>query len=54
VFVAPLLIGGGSAPTAVAGHGLPLPDARRLRHVEARAVGPDWLVEGDIAAPGAD
>ncbi len=51
MFVAPLLIGGERAPTAVGGRGLLLPDALRLRHLTARPVGPDWLFEGDVARP---
>lgn len=51
MFIAPLLIGGASAPTAVGGRGVRLPDALRLRSVAARPVGPDWLLEGDVARP---
>jgi diaminohydroxyphosphoribosylaminopyrimidine deaminase / 5-amino-6-(5-phosphoribosylamino)uracil reductase len=54
MFVAPLLIGGDAAPTAVGGHGFVLPDAVRLGSLAARPVGPDWLLEGDIVGrPGA-
>jgi diaminohydroxyphosphoribosylaminopyrimidine deaminase/5-amino-6-(5-phosphoribosylamino)uracil reductase len=49
IFIAPLLVGGALAPTAVGGHGLPLSQARELRGIEARPVGRDWLVEGDVA-----
>jgi diaminohydroxyphosphoribosylaminopyrimidine deaminase / 5-amino-6-(5-phosphoribosylamino)uracil reductase len=48
IFVAPLLIGGVVAPTAVGGRGFRLPDALRLRSLAARPVGPDWLLEGDV------
>lgn len=48
VFVAPMLIGGAGAPTAVGGHGLPLARAIRLQSVTVRPVGSDWLVEGDV------
>ncbi len=51
IFIAPLLIGGALAPTAVGGRGLLLPEALRLRSLEARLVGRDWLIEGDIARP---
>jgi len=48
IFIAPILVGGTSAPTAVGGHGFPLPEALRLRSVTARSLGPDWLLEGDV------
>ena len=48
IFIAPMLIGGASAPTAVGGRGFSLPEALRLRSVTARAVGGDWLLEGDV------
>jgi diaminohydroxyphosphoribosylaminopyrimidine deaminase/5-amino-6-(5-phosphoribosylamino)uracil reductase len=48
VFIAPMLVGGATAPTAVAGHGRALADALRLSTVTARPVGADWLVEGDV------
>jgi diaminohydroxyphosphoribosylaminopyrimidine deaminase/5-amino-6-(5-phosphoribosylamino)uracil reductase len=51
MFIAPRLIGGALAPTAVGGGGYPLAEARELTHVEARAVGRDWLVEGDVVMP---
>jgi diaminohydroxyphosphoribosylaminopyrimidine deaminase/5-amino-6-(5-phosphoribosylamino)uracil reductase len=57
VYVAPLLVGGQAAPGPVAGAGVgTMPEARRLRNVTTRQVGPDLLIEGDIAAPegGAD
>lgn len=49
MFVAPLLIGGEKAPTAVGGHGVLLPDALRLQELSARPVGSDWLLEGNVA-----
>lgn len=49
VFIAPVLIGGTAAPTAVAGHGRALADALRLSDVNVRPVGADWLIEGDVA-----
>jgi diaminohydroxyphosphoribosylaminopyrimidine deaminase/5-amino-6-(5-phosphoribosylamino)uracil reductase len=52
VFVAPKLIGGTTAPTAIGGRGLRLPDALRLDSPVARPVGDDWLIEGDVRVPG--
>ncbi len=49
IFIAPMLIGGAVAPTAVGGSGLTLPEALRLASVEVRQVGHDWLIEGDVA-----
>lgn len=51
VFIAPMLIGGAPAPTAVAGHGRVLADARRLSAASVRSVGADWLIEGDVIRP---
>ena len=51
MFIAPLLIGGGAAPTAVGGRGFLLADALRLRSLAARPLGPDWLLEGDVVRP---
>jgi diaminohydroxyphosphoribosylaminopyrimidine deaminase/5-amino-6-(5-phosphoribosylamino)uracil reductase len=48
-FVAPMLIGGREAPTAVAGSGRRLEQAIRLERLEVRPVGLDWLIEGDVA-----
>ena len=48
-FVAPLLIGGRSAPTPVEGAGRTVGAAVRLRSVRVRAVGEDWLIEGEVA-----
>ncbi len=52
VFVAPMLLGGAGAPTPVGGRGLALGDALRLRSVEVRPVGEDWLIEGEVMHPG--
>jgi diaminohydroxyphosphoribosylaminopyrimidine deaminase / 5-amino-6-(5-phosphoribosylamino)uracil reductase len=52
VFIAPMLIGGADAPTAVGGRGRALADAIRLRSVTVRPVGSDWLLEGDVAHAG--
>jgi len=48
VFIAPKLIGGAAAPTAVGGRGLELPEALRLDSPSLRSVGDDWLIEGDV------
>ena len=53
-FVAPKLLGGAAAPTAIAGAGRPLADALILDAVRVRAVGADWLFEGDVRRPAAD
>ena len=54
VFIAPRLIGGAVAPTAVGGRGLALPEALRLESPSVRSVGDDWLIEGDVCPPGAE
>lgn len=54
VFVAPMLLGGASAPTPVGGRGLTLGGALRLRAVEIRPVGEDWLIEADVMGPSGD
>lgn len=47
VFVAPIVIGGDTAPSAVAGHGvLRIADALRLRDIHYEQVGPDMMVTG--------
>jgi diaminohydroxyphosphoribosylaminopyrimidine deaminase/5-amino-6-(5-phosphoribosylamino)uracil reductase len=51
IFIAPLLIGGALAPTVVGGRGFRLPEALQLQPLTVRAVGRDWLVEGDVARP---
>jgi riboflavin biosynthesis pyrimidine reductase len=48
-FLAPIVLGGLTAPGAVAGAGYPLGEAIRLTDVAARPVGRDWLLEGDVA-----
>ncbi|HET7874986.1 MAG TPA: bifunctional diaminohydroxyphosphoribosylaminopyrimidine deaminase/5-amino-6-(5-phosphoribosylamino)uracil reductase RibD [Methylomirabilota bacterium] len=50
-FVAPMLLGGAGAPTAVGGRGLPLDRAVRLADTELRRVGSDWLIEADVLRP---
>lgn len=51
-FYAPLILGGESAPRAVAGKGLRFPDqAVRLSEVESRRLGPDLWVSGRLEAP---
>jgi diaminohydroxyphosphoribosylaminopyrimidine deaminase / 5-amino-6-(5-phosphoribosylamino)uracil reductase len=50
-FVAPLLLGGATAPTAVGGAGRLLPRAIALEDMEVRRVGRDWLIEADIRDP---
>jgi diaminohydroxyphosphoribosylaminopyrimidine deaminase/5-amino-6-(5-phosphoribosylamino)uracil reductase len=52
LFVAPMLLGGAAAPTPVGGRGWTLHAAPRLRSVEVRRVGDDWLIEADVAPPG--
>src|SRR5262245_8002715 len=47
-FSAPLLLGGTTAPGAVSGPGLALPEATRLDGITVRPVGGDWVVEGDV------
>lgn len=48
-FYAPLILGGETAPRAVAGSGLRFPDrAVRLSEIEARRIGPDFWVTGRL------
>jgi diaminohydroxyphosphoribosylaminopyrimidine deaminase/5-amino-6-(5-phosphoribosylamino)uracil reductase len=47
-FIAPMLLGGATAPTAIAGDGRGLPQALRLGRVSVTPVGEDWLVEADV------
>ncbi len=53
VFVAPKLIGGASAPTAVGGPGRHLEDSLELVSPTMRQLGNDWLIEADVAPRGA-
>jgi diaminohydroxyphosphoribosylaminopyrimidine deaminase/5-amino-6-(5-phosphoribosylamino)uracil reductase len=50
-FVAPMLLGGRHAPTAVGGGGRALKDAVRLLGTTVTTVGEDILVEADVARP---
>jgi len=51
VFLAPRLVGGASAPGAVAGAGFSLPSAPRLSDVAVERLGEDLLVTGRIGPP---
>lgn len=53
-FVAPKLLGGAAAPTAIAGGGRSLADALQLQGVTVRPVGADWLFEGDVRRAAAE
>lgn len=48
LFVAPLLLGGRTAPSVVDGRGRELKDAVRLGALAVRAVGDDLLIEADV------
>jgi len=48
LFVAPLLLGGRTAPAVVGGAGRDLKSAIRLGQLTARAVGDDLLIEADV------
>lgn len=48
-YVAPLLLGGATAPTAVAGEGLNLAEARRLHVDTVRRMGPDVIIDATFA-----
>jgi len=48
LFVAPLLLGGRTAPTVVAGAGRELKSAVRLAGMTARPLGEDLLIEADV------
>jgi diaminohydroxyphosphoribosylaminopyrimidine deaminase/5-amino-6-(5-phosphoribosylamino)uracil reductase len=52
LFVAPLLLGGRSAPTVVGGAGRELKSAVRLGPMTARLIGADLLIEADVARAG--
>jgi diaminohydroxyphosphoribosylaminopyrimidine deaminase/5-amino-6-(5-phosphoribosylamino)uracil reductase len=49
LFVAPLLLGGREAPGVVGGAGRDLKSAVRLGPMTARLVGPDLMIEADVA-----
>ncbi len=49
-FLAPLIIGGADAPTAVGGEGVAhLADAWRITNMKVRRIGEDVLITGDVA-----
>ena len=50
-FTAPMLLGGATAPRAVGGTGLLLPEAILLEPMSVRLVGADWMTEADVAHP---
>ena len=52
IFVAPRLLGGRQATALAGGAGRALKDAVRLVDVTVRALGEDWLIEGDVAGTG--
>jgi len=48
-FIAPLIIGGAEAPTAVGGEGVArLSEAWRIRNMRVRRIGEDLLITGDV------
>ena len=47
-FVAPMLLGGRTAPGPTAGTGLALPAALRLEGLTVSPVGEDLVIEGDV------
>jgi len=47
-FLAPVVLGGATAPGTVGGLGLPLPEGIRLDGVSIRPVKSDWVIEGDV------
>jgi len=47
-FTAPQLLGGASAPRALEGAGLLLPEAIRLEGLCVRPIGADWMMEADV------
>jgi diaminohydroxyphosphoribosylaminopyrimidine deaminase/5-amino-6-(5-phosphoribosylamino)uracil reductase len=51
-FTAPLLLGGETAPRAVGGAGLLLPEAVRLDGISVRPMGKDWMMEADVVRLG--
>lgn len=52
LFLAPILLGGRSAPALLGGTGRELKAAARLEALEVRRVGEDLLVEGDVVREG--
>lgn len=51
-FTAPKLLGGASAPRALEGAGLLLPEAIQLEGLCVRPVGTDWMMEADVVHQG--
>jgi diaminohydroxyphosphoribosylaminopyrimidine deaminase/5-amino-6-(5-phosphoribosylamino)uracil reductase len=51
-FAAPKLLGGWSAPRALEGAGLLLPEAIRLEGICVRPIGTDWMMEADVVHQG--
>jgi len=51
-FTAPKLLGGASAPRALEGAGLCLPEAIRLEGICVRPIGTDWMMEADVVHQG--
>ena len=50
-FVAPRIVGGATAPTAVAGEGVRLiAEGRTLDEVRSESLGPDFVIEGYVAS----
>ena len=47
-FLAPVVLGGATAPATVGGPGLPLPEGIRLDGVSVRPLESDWVIEGDV------
>jgi diaminohydroxyphosphoribosylaminopyrimidine deaminase/5-amino-6-(5-phosphoribosylamino)uracil reductase len=49
-FIAPLIVGGAAAPTAVDGEGVArLADGWRIANMKVRRIGEDVLITGDVA-----
>ncbi len=53
-FTAPKLLGGASAPRALEGTGLLLPEAIRLEGICVRPIGTDWMMEADVVHQGVE
>ena len=51
-FSAPVLLGGTTAPGALGGLGLLLPEGARVSDIAIRSVGRDWVIEGDVCRGG--